>query len=575
MPTTRPRSFRSIEDGESVLKTALCRKQWTIAFVFYLAASLVYFLPSLGMFGDHLIGPPEDNMFILWSLWYGASSWWHAGAGFLHTHQIFYPEGISLFFCNYYFWGVFLAFFLKLLFAMPLVYNLLVVHTFVLAGLGACFLIHELTGDFKAALVGGFVFAFNPSHWAHSLHHLTIASIQFIPFFAAFTIRAARKGKKSDMAWAAFFMTLDALSDWNYLVYDLLFLGLGLLYLIFRNPRKTALHLKRLAPIPLAACVCLSPLIVPMVWVGWHHPFVETLPGHDTYVADFLGFFVPDPYHFLGRTVDAFKNWNAAMTGNDWEKTVYLGWSNLCLFAAGGFAVWKKTAKYFAGFLAFLVLAMGSHPHFLGRALPFPFPYRLIQALPFLTQARNPSRIIVYAYLFLAILVAFSVRALLVRLKTAHLAKMAAAVMVFLIFLDFAPPGLAMTPVALPAGYDAIVRDPDKNFGLLELPWDGARYMMYQTMHGIPCVQGYMGRRIEKTLVDRLIYDVHRLPEQKKMLIESHVKYIVLYKTKIAEEPGNRAAEMRRFLMTKFAQIYARAYEKIYEDEDMAVFKVY
>ena len=73
-----------------------------------------------------------------------------------------------------------------------------------------------------------------------------------------------------------------------------------------------------------------------------------------------------------------------------------------------------------------------------------------------------------------------------------------------------------MTPVVLPPCYAEIQKDKDKDFGILELPWDGARYMMYQTLHGIPCVQSYMGRRIENTFGSLLVYNYEHLDVQKK-----------------------------------------------------------
>lgn len=550
-------------------------KDYLNAALLYLVITLLFFLPSLRFFSGSIIGPAEDNMFILWSLWYGSGSLANHTAGFMQTQQIFYPEGISLLFCNYYFYGVFLTVFLKLFLGLPLIYNLLVCHTFVLAGVGAFWLAQSLTGDRRASLLAGFIFAFNPSHFAHSLHHLTIASIQFVPFFVLFVLQAVKQEKKSAVAWASLFMILNALCDWNFLVFDFLFLGFIFLYLIFKYRKEAIRKMKYLLAIPAVTIFFLSPLIIPMTLVGLRQSFVGDLSGHDTYVADFFGFFVPHAYHLVFPLSQRIREINASMTGNAWESAVYLGLANLLVVAAAARWTWKKHKKYFLVIAVFMVLAMGVTPHFLGQSLPFPLPYRALQELPLLKQARNPSRIILYAYLFLALLTAFSFREIASRLRQGLAKKIILAVIILAVFFDFYSWSSAMTPVTLPPAYVQIQKDTEKDFGILELPWDGARYMMYQTLHGIPGVQGYMGRRVERTLSSRLVYDLKHLDVQKIMLIENRVKYIVLHKRRLTWDAA-KAADIRYSLFLENASsIYSKTYQKIYEDEKAATFKVY
>jgi len=544
------------------------------AVFFYGAAALLFFWPTLRFFSTSLIGPAEDNMFFYWALWHGSESFLNPAFSFMHTHLIYYPEGISLYFCNYYYYGVFITFFLRGFFTLPLIHNLLIFHTFVVAGLGAFCLIRYLTADFKASLLGGFVFAFNPSHFAHSLHHLTIASIQFIPFFALFFIKTTREKTRINIFLAALFMTLNALCDWNYLVYDLVFVLLGSLYLLWRRRANAWEALKRIIWIPALAFLFLAPLIIPMISAAIGRTFFKILPGHDIYVADFFSFFVPHPYHLFSAN-SLIQRINNALTGNNWEKTAYLGIFNLLLIGFAARHIWKQAGKYFLGLLTFMILAMGVAPHFLGRSLPLPMPYRLIQALPFFSQARNPSRIIVYAYLFLAILTAFSLHHFLSGMQSKVRGRMAWAAILLLVFLDFYAADKAVTPVVLPPCYAVIQKDLAGNFGILELPRDSARYMMYQTMHGIPSVQGYMGRRFEKTLTDSLVNDLKHLDVQKKMLLANRVKYIVFFKKQLgwaAAKPADAKYLQER---ERIAAVYAATYEKIFSNDESVVFKVY
>jgi hypothetical protein len=94
-------------------------------------------------------------------------------------------------------------------------------------------------------------------------------------------------------------------------------------------------------------------------------------------------------------------------------------------------------------------------------------------------------------------------------------------------------------------------------------------------MHGIPCVQGYMGRRFEKALIDRLDMDLNRLALRKKMFVANRVKYIVLFKKRLGWDANdaNNARYLKKF--ERIEAVYAAAYEKIFSDDQSSVFKVY
>ena len=546
-------------------------KDYLFAFLLYTACTLLFFLPSLGSLSGSLIGPPEDNMQFYWFIWHGADTLLKNPTALMHSSLIYYPEGVSLFYANYFYDGILITCLLKPFFSLPLIFNLLVLQSFIGAGVAFFALARYVTKDFLASLVAGFVFAFNPSHFAHSLHHVTIASIQFIPLFVLFFMKALKEEKISFALLSALFLITSALCDWNYLVFGLVFIFLSYVYLALRAKKLILTGaLKMIAILLFSTGLALSPLIVPMVWLGLTSTFKRRLDGHDIYVADAAGFFVPHVYHLLSHLAP-IQTLNEKMTGTDWEKTVYLGWANLTLIGVALHRSFKKNLSYFLGLFACMILAMGSHPHVIGNMLPVVFPYKILEITPLLTQARNPSRIIVFAYLFLALLTALSLKELLRGPKRAS--KICAMVFVPFLFLDFYSVSNEMTRVELPKAYEAIVGDTSRDFGILELPWDGARYMMYQSIHGIAGVQGYIGRRIENTLGNMLDYnDLHK---QKEALIENKVKYIVIHKKKMDWNP-KKARDIRYFLtLNNTCRAYADVYEKVFEDDDSATFKVY
>jgi len=538
-----------------------------IAAILYLLCTMLWFYPCLGSLSSHLIGPAEDNMQHLWNIW-----WFHKAivdhAGSLaYSKYIFYPEGSSLLFNSFSFYNLFLSIPLGFLFNPTLIYNLLILHTFLLSGIGAFLLIRYLTKDSYVSLLGGFIFAFNPSHFAHAPHHLELSSIQFIPLFILFFIKALRGSSKKDLFLASFFFFLNSFCNWNYMIFGLFFIGTSYIYLAIR--RKNIILkdiLIKSSVIVGATFVILSPWLLRMVILSMKYPGQGIEGGHDYYVADLYALFTPDPYHWLAQWTP-IKLLNTLFTGNnDWEKTVYLGLVNIVIVLITFKHIVQKTAKYFLGLIAGLIMAMGASIHVLGFRIFITLPYTIIKSLPLISNARCPARYIVYVYLFLAIIISFAFKHLFDRYGKSNRNKCLLVLLIALIFFDYFSVCNVTTKAYLPPCYSVIKKE-NKQFGILDLsPYpDPATYMMYQTYHEIPIVQGYLSRKIGKTLIDHLGYK--DLQKQKAQLIESHIKYIVIHKF--------------RLVVIGFDQIqlkindYEDQYKKIYEDADSIVLQVY
>jgi hypothetical protein len=287
--------------------------------------------------------------------------------------------------------------------------------------------------------------------------------------------------------------------------------------------------------------------------------------GHSQYVADVFAFFVPDFFHLLGGS-GLIAAINASYRCNAWEAAVYLGIVNLIII---GVALRKGVGiprRYFAGLLSFLVLSMGTNITVLGKQLPVPLPYIILQHIRFITNARVPSRWIVFVYLFLAIIVGYALREMLPRNGDRTAASVRYVFISLLIVADFYSICTVTTTVDLPRAYLAIERD-DEEFGILDLPggvYNSERYMMYQTLHGLPIVQGVLSRKISESLIDRL--NVNDPLLIKPQLEQSRVKYIVLHKDLFSTPDVPETINL---------DDYREAYQSIYEDQRALVLQVY
>ncbi|MBF0254807.1 MAG: hypothetical protein HQL11_06780, partial [Candidatus Omnitrophica bacterium] len=148
-----------------------------------------------------------------------------------------------------------------------------------------------------------------------------------------------------------------------------------------------------------------------------------------------------------------------------------------------------------------------------------------------------------------------------------------------LVFVDFYTPVTEATPVRLAPVYEIPAADAAsarEAFAILDIPWNAGWPLMHQTLHGIPTMQGYVGRKYGTPLIGRIPFEPDRLALQKAILARHQVKYIVIQKKALAYTPAGKA-DLERYEagLRRIAEAYASVYERMYEDEDAALYRVY
>jgi hypothetical protein len=537
----------------------------------FTALSVLFFWPWIAHLSSALIGPPEDNMQDFWNSWHVATATsWHE---LFFTRKIRFPEGTSLAYHSFAWPQVAAVALLGKLFGtsfstLVTLQNLTLLASFPLAGVSAFLLARHLLGECEgrdlAAAVAGFIFAFNPWHVAQAMHHAHVATIEFLPLFVLFHLRALERHSWIWSAAAAATLALNALACWYFLFYGLYFMAFHLLALRLQHglwPRGWALALPVLCAG--AAAFLLAPWLIPMAVSGFGTSVYYV--GSNMFVADLLGWFAFPPTHLLARWGSSVY---AALTGNAWEDTVYLGLVNLALL--GWALVTRKTGAQkrllsyaLGGALFFAVIASGEALHVGGHVTWLHLPDNVLDKLPFFANVRTPARAAVLVHLFVGVAVAQAV-VMALRYKAVG-ARAALGMGMVLMLLDFTPAHLATTPAGCPPALSVVAADPAP-VGVLDLPagyGPGNAYMMLAACHGKPIVQGETSRRMGTALADRL--QTADLGAQKRQLIAAHVKYVVLHKGAFFpwnHTDGDRAA-------------YPHVYRVIGDTPDLTVLRIY
>jgi hypothetical protein len=265
----------------------------------FLAGTAAITWPWPAHFGTHIFGYPGDNYEFLWKLA------WVPHRLHLHRTPFFasavFPQagGYDLGSTDLSPSATFLLAPVTAL-ADPVVsYNLVMLASFVLAGVGAYLLCRRLGAAPLAALVGGAAFAFCPFHFVQNYGHLNVAQIGYTPFVFLAADSLATRRRVRDGIWFGLAMALAGLTTW----YRLVFLLLTVPVFLFIRARQSGVRpgsLRQLAgPLALGTvvgAVLMLPFLVPAASFAakGSEPSFGEAAFYSVSIGDYL---IPPPGH--------------------------------------------------------------------------------------------------------------------------------------------------------------------------------------------------------------------------------------------------------------------------------------
>ena len=454
--TGNPKSKIRVPPGRpKSLWVVLAYAVLTIVMTWPITANLTTQVPGGGDAWQHI-----------WNLWWAKVSLLDLANPY-HTDLLYYPQGVNLYFHTLVLSAGLIGIPLQLA-GLNLIttYNLVLLSTYVLAGWGAFLLCRYLTRNDWAAFVGGLVFAFAPYHSAHLFGHMNLASLQWIPFYVLFLLKAvdgvdegrrtkdegnyelqitnythrkqsAIRNLKSAII-AGVFLALNAYTEWTYAIFLVLLTGLLVAWKLFIPSERGELRDKGIGLVGLGVRV----MVIGVVFLVLTAPiFFPTLaearqgyaqqPPEETlfYSADLVNAFLPSELHPVwGKAVaDRVQNIPPYMPlKNPSERVLFLGYTVLAISAWGLWRLRRDRRVLFWSLTAALMwlLSLGPVLQVLGKkeftafGVEIPLPYLLLYKLPLFSIMRTPARLTVLVMLALSILVAFAVAALMARRRT-------------------------------------------------------------------------------------------------------------------------------------------------------------
>ncbi len=565
----------------------LANNQYVVAFLWYVALSLLVMAPALPVAGVAIPGGPvaeTDGWQNVWNLWWVQRAL-ATPANPLFTPLLFYPEGVDLTLQTLNIANGVLFAPVTALFGPIAAYNAALLAALALSGLGGYALAARVSGDRGASLVGGAVFAFSPFHmtkvWDGQLELITL---QWIAFYALFLLRTVEDLRRRDALLAGLFLALIGYTSWYYLlfsgVYSLLF---AVLWLAGAPRARRQAMAVQLGLSGAWGALLLAPFLVAAARAarssGSGGPRfnpadpLDPILIHSANVYDLL---LPNGLHPLwSDTVEKLvRTWHPYIGA--WN--IAPGFVALALGTIALVAARRDSWRWAILGLAATILALGPVLQIGTTRTMIPLPYQLLLAAPGMEIARRPSHFIVILTLMLAPLVALGLRALRARVQPHHGQILAGAAAV-LIAAEYFPPAWPLHTLAVHPYYARIAGEPG---AVLELPphTESSEPLKAQMIHGQPLLGGFVSRRPAYPFASRapgvrqlwaMRPEESRLfaggPDDGLLALQAYsIRHILVYWNEI--DPGHRA-NLRAALLQTLGDV-----APVYADQQLSAYAV-
>jgi hypothetical protein len=352
--------------------------------IFYLTLTIIIFFPVVAKIDTTIIGGGDDAYGMLWNIWWIRKAMTE-GRNIFYTDYMYYPKGTYLYFSVLSIFNAFIGSLLSFFISYVASYNILMLSTYVLSGYFMFLLANYLVKDRRIALIAGVAYAFSPYHFSHTLGHLNLASIQWIPLYTLFLLKGLKeKSKKGFLytALAGIVLAITGLSDWQYLYFSLLFTFLLSLSLLFNKSIKLGrVFVLKVALLISVLLVLISPFAYPMFleYLGKDYMKVKSMVETKSYISP-LNYFIPNAFSFIHTTFlyKLFQGYNIRID----ESIVSLGYTLILLSILTIHKTYKKVKIWLISFVFFFLLSL--NPVFLVNQHQIISPlHQVLYALPF------------------------------------------------------------------------------------------------------------------------------------------------------------------------------------------------
>ena len=578
----------------------------SIVFIFSVL-TVIFTFPIILDFASDAAGLDcYDKCHMMWRFWWADFSF-ENGLDFQHSNYIFYPDGAGIS-GNLAYFTTFLGFLLVQFLNYAAAWNIIWFLGFVFGGYGCYLLANNFNKNYLSSIIAGIIFTFTTYHMAHSLVHIGLSMIVWLPIFVLFLFKLLEKQSKSYSIVGGIVFFLVSLTHLYYSVFITMFSIVFFAVYIFKQKKvSNKTFITNFSILLTIGLISTSILFLSNTTLGDGAPD-RLLDEHIKYSISLENLILPGPEHTTQKISDHGMNksfysfFDKPYHGLQVEHFTFLGYSVIFLSAL---AVIRYRQNHIWFWLLicgiFVLMSLGPELKIFHESTGIVLPDKIFyDVVPEWDEIRAPARFIVMANLALAVLASYAVYGLLKNKFSAFKQQlMLTAVIGFVILFEFSMIPYLSYSEPIPDIYEEIKNDESK-FTVLPAPIGGtgdglllsAPVMLYHQIHHEKPIYGGFESRVDieimrntQTYFLNMFHILGSKDDVIKQDLVTHglslfdhfdIKYITLHKKLASYDKINQNTLSLKFLPeTRHHMSEILGGDKpIYEDSQIIVYKI-
>ena len=575
----------------------------SVVFIFSILTVILTF-PIILDFANEAAGLGcYDKCHMMWRFWWVDFSFENS-LDFHHSNYMFYPGGTDIG-GNLAYFTTFIGFLLVQFLDYVTAWNVIWFLGLVFGGYGCYLLANNFNKNYLSSIIAGIIFTFTTYHMAHSLTHIGLSMIVWLPIFVLFLFKLLEKQSKYYSIVGGIIFFLVSLTHLYYSVFITMFSIIFFAVYIFRQKKvSNRTFITNFSILLTIGLISTSVLFLSNPASNEELPD-RSLYEHNIFSINLENLILPSPEHTTqifsdyGMIISFYTFFDKPVHQLQIENLVFLGYSVIFLSAL---AVIRYRQNHIWFWLLicgiFVLMSFGPELKIFNEPTGITMPDKLFyDTVPEWDEIRASARFIVMTNLALAILASYAVYGLIKNKFSSFKQQIIlTSIIGFVILFEFSMIPYPSYTEPIPDIYEEIKNDVSK-FVVLPAPIGGVgdyalmsdpTVLYHQLHHEKPIYGGHESRVSHETLKETQTYFLnmfHILGSKDDVIkqdLTTHglslfdhfdIKYVTLHKEHTLA--GNVFPNQVFFPETK--QIMSEILSgdnSAYEDDNIIVYKI-
>jgi len=548
-----------------------------------------------------------DQCHMMWRIWWADFSF-ENNLDFHHSNYMFYPDGTDIG-GNLAYFTTFIGFLLVQFLDYIAAWNVIWFLGLVFGGYGCYLLANNFNKNYLSSIIAGMIFTFGTYHMVHSMLHIGLSMIVWLPIFVLFLFKLLEKQSKYYAIVGGIIFFLVSLTHLYYTAFIFMFSIVFFTVYVFRQKKvSNKTFITNFSVLLTIGLISTSVLFLVNPTSGDEFP-MRPLIEHIDYSISLENLILPSSL----QTTQIISNYemntsfysffDSPVMYPNIEAMVFLGYSVIFLSALAVIR-YRRNHIWFWLLICgiFILMSFGPELKILHEPTGITLPHKVFyDVVPEWDEIRAPARFIVMANMALAVLASYAVYGLIKnKFSSFKQQLMLTAVIGFVILFEFSMIPYPSYSEPIPDIYEEIKNDESK-FAVLPVPIGGIGdyglmsdpLVLYHQLHlEKPIYGGHESRVTHETLSNTQTYFLnmfHILGSKDDVIKQDlatyglslfdyfDIKYVILQKAVLANESGLSPVEPLQEFWPERAQIMSEILsgdDPFYEDDAVVVYKI-